>query len=127
MSRKIITMVVVGLLLAALSAAEQILVMKITDGALEQTREIMREIRAGNLNAAQEKAHALDETWDRQASVLETMVDHGATDDVRYALSKMLGAMESGDRAAALIYAGELEGGVEHVLERQEVTVQNIL
>ncbi len=127
MKLKIITMAVVALLLAAISTAEQIEVKRITDDALEQTREIMQEIRAGNMDAAQEKTHALDKAWDKRASVLETMVDHRATDDVRYALSKLLGALESGDYSSALIYVGELEGGVEHVLERQEVTIQNIL
>ena len=53
------------------------------------------------------------------------MVDHGSTDEVRYALSRLLAALESRDKASALIYAGELEGGIEHVYERQEFTLQN--
>lgn len=127
MKQKLITMAVVALLLAAISTAEQVAVKQITDDALAQTREIMQEIRAGRMDEAQEKTHALDRAWDKQASVLETVVDHRATDDVRYALSRLLGALESGDHSSALIYVGELEGGVEHVLERQEVTIQNIL
>lgn len=127
MKQKLITMAVVALLLAAISTAEQVAVKRITDDALAQTREIMQEIRAGRMDEAQEKTHALDRAWDKQASVLETVVDHRATDDVRYALSRLLGALESGDHSSALIYVGELEGGVEHVLERQEVTIQNIL
>ena len=55
------------------------------------------------------------------------MVDHKSTDDVRYALSRLIGALECGDRTSAMIYAGELEGGIEHVSERQELSVQNIL
>lgn len=127
MKQKLITMAVVALLLAAISTAEQVAVKRITDDALAQTREIMQEIRAGRMDEAKEKTHALDRAWDKQASVLETVVDHRATDDVRYALSRLLGALESGDHSSALIYVGELEGGVEHVLERQEVTIQNIL
>lgn len=127
MRRKIAAMIVVGTLLAALSMAEYMLVSRITGEGLRQTKAILEDIRAGNLEAAQETARALDQTWDEKASMLEMIVDHRAADDVRYALSKILGALESGDRSAALIYAGELEGSVEHVLERQEVTVQNIL
>lgn len=126
MSRKIITMAVVLAILLTLSAAEQIVVHRITDDALEETQRILSDIRADAFDAAHEKTHALDQTWDRQASLLEIMVDHSSTDEVRYALSKLLAALEGHDKAAALIYTGELEGGVEHVYERQELTWQNI-
>ena len=46
---------------------------------------------------------------------------------MRYALSRLIGALECSDRTSAMIYAGELEGGIEHVSERQELSVQNIL
>lgn len=125
MSRKIITMVVTFALLAALCVVEQIVVHRVTNSALEQTRGILADIRADAFAQAQQKAHALDETWDKEASKLEVLVDHGSTDEVRYALSRLLAALESEDKPSALIYAGELEGGIEHVYERQELTVQN--
>ena len=125
MSRKIITMAVTIALLAALCVVEQAVVHRITRSALEQTRSILDDIRAGALEQAQEKAHALDQAWDEEASKLEVMVDHGSTDEVRYALSRLLAALEGRDRTSALIYAGELEGGIEHVYERQEFTLQN--
>lgn len=125
MSRKIITMAVTIALLAALCVVEQVVVHRITRSALEQTRSILDDIRAGALEQAQEKAHALDQAWDEEASKLEVMVDHGSTDEVRYALSRLLAALEGRDRTSALIYAGELEGGIEHVYERQEFTLQN--
>ena len=126
MLRKIMAMAVTVLLLGALCVVEQIVVHRVTGEAMEQTKAIMADIRAQQLDRAQEKAHALDQAWDRKASRLEVMVDHGSTDDVRYALSKLLAALESGDEAAALIYASELEGGIEHVYERQEFSLQNI-
>lgn len=125
MSRKIITMVVTFALLFALCVVEQVLVHGITQSALEQTQAILSDIRAGAFEEAQQKAHALDRAWDKEASKLEVMVDHGSTDEVRYALSRLLAALESRDEASALIYAGELEGGIEHVYERQELTLQN--
>ena len=72
------------------------------------------------------KAQSLDRDWDEQAKMLEILVDHGSTDEVRYALSKLIAALESGDYAAAMVYAGELEGGVEHVHERQAFTLENL-
>ena len=127
MSRKIITMVVTTALLAALCIIEQVVVHRITSSALEQTQAILADIRADAFAQAHEKAHTLDQAWDREASRLEVMVDHGSTDEVRYALSRLLAALESRDKAAALIYAGELEGGIEHVYERQEFSLQNTL
>ena len=127
MSRKIITMVVTLALLAALCVVEQIVVHRITSAALERTQGILSDIRADSFEQAQEKAHALDQAWDEDASKLEVMVDHGSTDEVRYALSRLIAALEAEDRALALVYASELEGGVEHVRERQVLTMQNIL
>ena len=127
MRRKIITIAVVAMLLVLLGVVEQISVRRITDSALGQTEAIGHAIRERKLEAAKEKSHALDEAWDRQAKWLEILVDHGSTDDVRYALSRLLAALEAKDEASALIYAGELEGSVEHVLERQAVTIENLL
>ena len=126
MSRKIITMLLALVILVTLSVVEQIAVHRITGDALHETQRVLADIRAEAWEAAYEKAHALDQAWDRRASVLEVMVDHGSTDEVRYALSKLMAALEGRDKAAALIYAGELEGGIEHVYERQELTWQNI-
>ena len=64
-------------LLAALCVTEQIVVHGITSTALEQTQRILADIRADAFEQAQEKAHALDQAWDREASKLEVMVDHG--------------------------------------------------
>lgn len=127
MRAKIITMVVCCLLLIGASAAEQIGIRLVTREALEETRAIMADIRAGRLEEAAKKSHALDLAWDEKAKLLELFVDHGAADDVRYALSRLNAALESGDRAGAMIYTGELEGSIEQVYERQALTLENLL
>ena len=118
MRRKLFTVAVVF---------EQAAVRRITGEAIESTQGIIEDIRRGELENAMKKTHALDGAWDERAKLLEVMVDHSATDDVRYALSKLLAALEGKDNAAALIYAGELEGCVEHVNERQALTIENLL
>ena len=123
---KLTVMLVALSLLIALSAAEQVAVRRVTDAALLQVNEIAERIGNGEMQEALKKTHALDEAWDDHAKRLEVLVDHRSTDDVRYALSKLLAALDGGDEAAALIYAGELEGGIEHVYERQALTVENI-
>ena len=124
---KLTVMLVALSLLIALSAAEQVAVRRVTDAALLQANEITERIRNGEMQEALKKTHALDRAWDEKAKLLEILVDHGSTDDVRYALSRLIAAIESGDTSAAMIYAGELEGGVEHVLERQQLTLENLL
>ena len=121
------TILLVGALLAALGLVEHASVHGLTHEALDRTQQIFDDVRAGELDAALQKARALDQLWDERAVRLEMMVDHKSTDDVRYALSRLIGALECGDRTSAMIYAGELEGGIEHVSERQELSVQNIL
>lgn len=123
---KIVTMIVCILLLAGISVTEQISVSRIAHGALYRTQAILADIRAGELEEAMKKAQSLDRDWDEQAKMLEILVDHGSTDEVRYALSKLIAALESGDYAAAMVYAGELEGSVEHVHERQAFTLENL-
>lgn len=127
MARKMLIIAVSLLFLACLSAAEQLLVSRLTHGALDETQRITEEIRAQRLEAARSRADALDQAWDREARKLELLVDHSSTDEVRYALSRLLAALEGEDRAGALIYAGELEGALEHVHERQALTFENIL
>ena len=126
MSQKLTTIGVVLLLLICICAVEQVSVHAITGKALKETAEITDLIFEQRLDAAKEKTHALDMAWEKSAAFLETMVDHSSTDDVRYALSRLTAALESGDYAAAMIYAGELEGCIEHVLERQKVTLENL-
>ena len=127
MRAKIITIIVCCLLLIGASTAEQIGIRLVTNDALEETKAIMADIRAERLDEASKKAHALDRTWDEKARIIELFVDHGAVDDVRYALSRLNAALESGDRAGAMIYTGELEGGIEQVYERQALTLENLL
>ena len=126
MWRKTLTIIAVLLILAGICTVEQIIVTKMTDKALAETKTLTKLIQDGELDAAKEKTHALDKAWDDHAKRLEILVDHRSTDDVRYALSKLVAALNGRDEAAALIYAGELEGGIEHVYERQALTVENI-
>ena len=127
MVRKLVTILGCVALLAALAVTEQRLVSHLTDDALQKTQALTAQIRSGELNDALQKARALDQHWDEHTGGLETMVDHSSTDEVRYALSRLIAALEAEDRALALVYASELEGGVEHVRERQVLTMQNIL
>lgn len=127
MRRRLWTVVIVSALLFALGWLEHAGVTDLTQTALEQTRSILDDIRAQDLEIALQKSRALDEMWDARAVRLEMMVDHRSTDEVRYALSKLIAALESGDPASAMVYGGELEGSIEHVFERQELSIQNIL
>lgn len=127
MRRKLMTIFAAAAFLTAICLLEQYAVHRITGDAIQRMREAAEDIRAGRLEEAKQKTHVLDKAWDERAKLLETMVDHSATDDVRYALSRLLAALEGKDRAAALIYAGELEGSIEHMYERQELSLENVL
>lgn len=126
MSRKIIIMLVSAALLGLVCAAEQIAVHCITAYAYGQTQDILACIRAERLEDAMQKAHALDKAWDERAGFLEMIVNHSSTDEVRYAISRLIAALEKQDAATAMVYAAELEGGIEHVYERQALTLENI-
>lgn len=127
MSRKIIIMCVTLAFLAMISAAEQYAVARVTDSALAETGRIIAHIRERRLDDAAEAARGLDQTWDKQAKWLEMLVDHSSTDDVRYAFSRLIAALEERDSATAMVYACELEGAIEHVYERQALTLENII
>ncbi len=127
MRGKLTIIVAVLLAMGLLCGAEQACVSRATDGAIAGARDVTRLLQAGELEDALAQARELDARWDEQASLLEMFVNHRATDDVRYAFSRLIAAIEGGDREAALIYAAELEGGVEHVFERQALLIQNVL
>ena len=127
MCRKLMTILAVALILTALAVVEQRLVTHLTDDALTRISMLLELVREGEMETALQKARELDLHWDDHAGELEVMVDHSSTDEVRYGLSRLIAALEAEDRAAALIYASEVEGGIEHVRERQEFSVQNLL
>lgn len=127
MSRKIIIIAATLSVLLLLSLLEQTIVLRITNTALSGTQEVIESIREEKLDAAMKKSQEMDVSWDEQAKWLELMVNHGSTDEVRYAFSRLLAALEQKDSATAMVYACELEGAIEHVAERQALTVENII
>lgn len=127
MCRKLMTILAVALILTALAVVEQWLVTHLTDDALTRISALLELVREGEMETALQKARELDLHWDEHAGELEVLVDHSSTDEVRYGLSRLIAALEAEDRAAALIYASEVEGGIEHVRERQAFSVQNLL
>ena len=126
MRGKVLIIAVVLVLLGILCTIEQISVKNVTDEALMQARGIIDMVRMDELDRALEQAKASDKDWDEKASKLELFVDHRSTDDVRFAFSRLIAALEGDDREAAMIYAAELEGGIEHVYERQALLPENI-
>ena len=127
MSRKILAMAVTMAVLLIASLLEQTVVLRISNMALSGAKEIIEGIREGELAAATKKAQEMDVSWDEQAKWLELMVDHSSTDEVRYAFSRLIAALEQEDAATAMVYACELEGAIEHVYERQTLTLENII
>lgn len=127
MRKKIITMAATLLLLGLLSMVEQLSVERLTSEAMEKTQEILFLLAQNEPEQGLERARAMDAWWDEEAPNAEMIINHAATDDVRFTLSRLSAALEMGDRDDAFVYARELEGNIEHVLERQELSWQNLL
>ena len=126
MKRKILTVIITLTALLLLSLMEQATVLRVTNIAMGRTQEILADIREEELKSGLKKSRDLDRSWDEMAIWLEILVDHSATDEVRYALSRLIAALEEEDTATAMVYASELEGAIEHVYERQALTLENI-
>ena len=127
MRKKIITVAATLLLLSLLSMVEQLSVERLTSEAMEKTQEILFLLAQNEPEQGLERARAMDAWWDEEAPNAEMIINHAATDDVRFTLSRLIAALEMGDRDDAFVYARELEGDIEHVLERQELSWQNLL
>ena len=127
MRKKIITVAATLLLLSLLSMVEQLSVERLTSQAMEKTQEILILLAQNEPEQGLERARAMDAWWDEEAPNAEMIINHAATDDVRFTLSRLIAALEMGDRDDAFVYARELEGDIEHVLERQELSWQNLL
>lgn len=127
MRKKMITMAATLLLLGLLSMVEQLSVERLTSEAMEKTQEILFLLAQNEPEQGLERARAMDAWWDEEAPNAEMIINHEATDDVRFTLSRLIAALEMGDRDDAFVYANELEGNIEHVLERQELSWQNLL
>ena len=127
MRKKIITVAATLLLLGLLSMVEQFSVERLTSEAMEKTQEILFLLAQNEPEQGLERARAMDAWWDEEAPNAEMIINHVATDDVRFTLSRLIAALEMGDRDDAFVYANELEGNIEHVLEWQELSWQNLL
>ena len=127
MRKKMITVAATLLLLGLLSMVEQLSVERLTSEAMEKTQEILFLLAQNEPEQGLERARAMDAWWDEEAPNAEMIINHEATDDVRFTLSRLIAALEMGDRDDAFVYANELEGNIEHVLERQELSWQNLL
>lgn len=127
MRKKMITVAATLLLLGLLSMVEQLSVESLTSEAMEKTQEILFLLAQNEPERGLEHARAMDAWWDEEAPNAEMIINHEATDDVRFTLSRLIAALEMGDRDDAFVYANELEGNIEHVLERQELSWQNLL
>ena len=127
MRKKIITVAVTLVLLGLLSAVEQLSVGRLTSDAAARTQEILFLLAQNEMEQGLARAREMDAWWDEEAPNAELIINHEATDDVRFTLSRLVAALEMGDRDDAFIYARELEGNIEHVLERQELSWQNLL
>ena len=49
----------------------------------------------------------------RKPRWVEDLINHEATDDVRFTLSRLVAALEGEDCEEALVFARELEGGID--------------
>lgn len=127
MRKKMITVAATLLLLGLLSMVEQLSVERLTSEAMEKTQEILFLLAQNEPEQGLESARTMDAWWDEEAPNAEMIINHAATDDVRFTLSRLIAALEMGDRDDAFVYANELEGNIEHVLERQELSWQNLL
>ena len=127
MRKKMITVAATLLLLGLLSMVEQLSVERLTSEAMEKTQEILFLLAQNEPERGLEHARAMDAWWDEEAPNAEMIINHVATDDVRFTLSRLIAALEMGDRDDAFVYANELEGNIVHVLERQELSWQNLL
>ena len=127
MRKKMITVAATLLLLGLLSMVEQLSVERLTSEAMEKTQEILFLLAQNEPEQGLERARAMDAWWDEEAPNAEMIINHAATDDVRFTLSRLIAALEMEDRDDAFVYANELEGNIEHVLERQELSWQNLL
>ena len=127
MRKKMITVAATLLLLGLLSMVEQLSVERLTSEAMEKTQEILFLLAQNEPEQGLERARAMDAWWDEEAPNAEMIINHVATDDVRFTLSRLIAALEMGDRDDAFVYTNELEGNIEHVLERQELSWQNLL
>ena len=84
MRKKIITMAVTLLLLGLLSAVEQMAVKRLTDDAMARTQEILSLLAQNQTARGLERAREMDAWWDEEAPKVETLINHEATDDVRF-------------------------------------------
>ncbi len=127
MRKKLVTIAGVLVVLAALCMVEYGAVKGMTSEGLIEMEQILKAVRLDDLEMGLEQARKLNAFWDKRARGLDMLADHSDADAVRSGLQKLIAALESGDRSMAIVYAHEVKGSIEHVRERQALSIQNVL
>jgi hypothetical protein len=92
-----------------------------------QINRFDRTVQAHQWQTAQKHLSALNRQWRKIASIWAVLIHHQEIDNIENALSRLRGAIRGRNYSDALMISQELQHFLQHIPQREQFTVINIL
>lgn len=88
--------------------------------------EIEKTIKEGNWDKTEEQLQTIESNWDKTEKKWTVLIDHSEIDNIDISLSRMSKYIEAKEQALALAEAGVLKNLIEHIPDKETLTLKNI-
>lgn len=98
-----------------------------TSDFVQDIDKIKGEIEKNNWDAAYEQTINLKSDWNKKANWWPTVLDHQEMDNIEFSLARVKEYVEAKDTALSRGQLSELKLMIQHIPEKEAVTIKNIL
>jgi hypothetical protein len=98
-----------------------------SDDLLKNIEKISAEIDKNQWDRACKQTTSLERTWDKQKKWWPTVMDHQEIDNIDFAMARVREYIAAKDVALAKGQLSELRMIVEHIPEKEAISIKNIL
>lgn len=98
-----------------------------TDDVTGQIRQVMTSVDHQNWDQARQQTEALEKSWSQNAKWWPIFLDHQEIDNIEFSLAKTKEYVNIRNAPLAMGQLSELHLMMEHIPDKEAVTLENIL
>ncbi|MGI5920531.1 MAG: DUF4363 family protein [Syntrophomonadaceae bacterium] len=125
--RILITMIIILVLIVGAGYWTNNALQKATNGLVKQIDIVITEIRSGDKQAAITANKQLEDKWKKEAKWWPIFLDHQEIDNIEFCMARTKEYVKNGNNPLSLGQLSELRLMIEHIPEKEAVTLENIL
>ena len=98
-----------------------------TNHLIEQIDQVSQQIRDDNWPKAVKETDKLEEVWQRKAKWWPIFLEHQEMDNIEFSMARFKEYVASKNKSLALGQLSEIRLMIEHIPEKEEINLKNIL